>query len=123
MRGERRQILFDALFVPDIREDIVEDCQTGFFHRRDMQTCLSHEGEQSECLQGYGLTTGIRTCDNEQGVCLTKPDIDRYNRVLLQQWMASLPDVDDAVGVEDRSCAVCSAGEFRLGKYKVQIGQ
>ena len=52
-----------------------------------------------------------------------EPDIDRYNRVLLQQWMASLPDVDDTVGVENRSCAVRCAGEFRLGKYKVQIGQ
>ena len=32
-------------------------------------------------------------------------------------------DINDTVGVKDRSCAVCCAGEFRLCKYKIQIGQ
>ena len=50
VRGERRQILLDALLITDICEDIVEDSQAGFLHRRDMQTCLSHERKQSQCL-------------------------------------------------------------------------
>src|SRR5262249_47936932 len=47
MRGKRAQTLLDALLVADISEDLLEDRDFRVLVDRDMQTGLSHQGQQA----------------------------------------------------------------------------
>ena len=49
--------------------------------------------------------------------------MDRHHFFGIQQWMAGLFDVDDAVGIEYRLGALIIFGIFRLGKNEIQCGE
>ena len=67
-----------------------------------MESGLSHEREESQSLERYRLATCVRTGHDQKIVVLTQFDVHRNNRVLLEQWVSSLPDIDDSVCVEYR---------------------
>lgn len=42
--------MLDALLITDIREYLVKNGKLGSVKRRDLQTGLSHQGKQTDCL-------------------------------------------------------------------------
>ena len=89
--------------------------------RRDMKPCLSHQSEKPDRLQGYGLTAGIRTGDDEQCKAFPERYRDWDDSLLIKQWMAAFPYVDAAFLIEHRTASFHCECEGSPGKYKVQI--
>ena len=58
--------LLNALFVADIRQNIVENPHHGAVGRGNMQSRLRHEREKSERFESDGLSARVRARDNQR---------------------------------------------------------
>ena len=61
VRGESTETLLNTLLITDISVNLIEYLQTGIVKCRNMKSGLSHQTEQTDCLERYGLTTGVGT--------------------------------------------------------------
>ena len=77
MARERGQGLRDRLLVTDISEHVTPDGQAAARGCRDVQAGLVHEAQQAERAQGDRLAARVRPGDDEGGVAVPQPDIDR----------------------------------------------
>ena len=55
MGGEGTETLLDTLLITDVRIDIIKNSQFGSILCRNMQTSLSHQGEQANRFQGQSV--------------------------------------------------------------------
>ena len=78
----------------------------GTVKSRDMKSCLSHESEESDCLERYGLTSGVRSGYNEKIEVFAEVYINRDDLLCVNERMAAFFDVDIAVFIHYRLTAV-----------------
>lgn len=123
MGREGTQGLLDALLVSDIGENFVENGKLRVVEGRNVKTCLAHQGEKADSFQGNGLTSGVRSGDDQKAEILSEPDIDGNHAFLVQQGMAAFFDVDVAFFIEDRLGSVVGFAEHGPGKNEIQLGQ
>ena len=88
MRGERGKRLLNALFITDIREDIVENAHHRAVSHGDMKSRLGHDGKKSERFEGNGLTARIRTRDDKGIEILAERNGDGHDLVRGNERMA-----------------------------------
>ena len=65
MGAERAQIVFDRLLVADVYKNPLEHPETRFRRRRDMQSRLCHQCQQSDTLECYTLAASVRPADDK----------------------------------------------------------
>ena len=123
MGRKSTQTLLNTLFVSDIRIDLMKNCKLRAVTGRDMQPCLPHETEKSDCLQGNGLTTGIWTGHDQQIKLFSESDRDRNDRLRIQQRVTSLTDMDFIFFVKNRTAGFHGQSQCTSCKNKVEIGQ
>ena len=123
MRGERTEALLDTLFVPDVREDIVEYGKLGALKGRDMEPGLSHEGKKPHCFQRDGLSSGVGSGNDQQIKIISQADADRNDFLRVQQGVTAVLNADPPLVVEDRSGGVHVSGQRGFGEDKIQADQ
>ena len=79
MAREGRERLGDRLLVADVREDVAPDGQTATGLRRDVEPGLMHQAQQAQGPQGHGLAARVRAGDDQRGVAVADPDVDRHD--------------------------------------------
>ena len=57
--GEGGQVVLNALIIPDDSIEMVEHRECGTFFCRYEQTCLIHQCQKSQCLNGNGLAACV----------------------------------------------------------------
>ena len=103
MRRERRQALFNALFVTDICKHLVENTDFGPVVCRDRNSCHRHENKKSACLKRYRLTARIRTRDDKRIITVSDLDIDGNYAFLRDQRVSCSLKIDPAFGIKLRA--------------------
>ena len=88
---------------------------------RNVQTCLPHQGQQSDCLKRYCLTTGVWSGDDQLTELVAEADIDRNNLLRIKQRMSSFPDVDASLFIEDWGNTIVGFGELRFGEDEIEF--
>ena len=88
-----------------------------------MQAGLAHKSEQAHCLEGDCLAAGVGAGYNQQGEILSQCHGDGYYLAWIQQWMASFPDADAPLLIQNRTACIHGKGQCPFCKDKVQIGQ
>ena len=63
--GEGGQVVLNALIIPDDSIEMVEHRECGTFFCRYEQTCLIHQCQKSQCLNGNGLAACVGSGDDE----------------------------------------------------------
>ena len=86
-----------------------------------MQTCLPHQGQQSDCLKRYGLTSGVWSGDDQLTELVAETDINRNNLLRIKQRMSSFPDVDASLFIEDWGNTIVGFGELRFGEDEIEF--
>ena len=100
--GEGTEALLDGLLVSDIGKNLFEYRQLRALKGRDVESCLSHQGEQAHGFERYGLAAGVRSGDHQKVEVTPQPDIDGNHLLRIQQRMPPVPDIDIPVGIELR---------------------
>ena len=113
--------MFDTLLITYVGIDFLEQGNTAAVRSRYMQAGECHKFQKSCCLQGDCLSAGVRTCDDEKVKLFSQADIDRNDFFLVNQRVPCLSQIDNAVCVDDRLCAVHRECERGACKYKVEL--
>ena len=121
VRGEGREILLDGLLVTDVGEDLLEHTELRAFGRRDEETGLAHQLEETDGLQAHGLTTGVRSRDDEQIEFLAEIYRDRHDFLRVDQRMTALQDIDVVVIVQHRTGGPHGGRQLRLREDEVEL--
>ena len=100
MRRKRGKRLFDRLFIPDVRKYFIKHGQTRPERCRHEHAGHSHERKQAHGLQRDRLSTRIRSGDDQRCKVLAKPNIHRYDGLLLQQRMSALHDTKTPIFIQ-----------------------
>ena len=121
VRGEGRQILLDGLLVTDVGEDLLEHTELRAFGGRDEETGLAHQLEETDGLQAHGLTTGVRSRDDEKIEFLAEIYRDRYDLLRVDQRMPALQDIDVVVIIQHRTGGPHGGRQLRLREDEVEV--
>ena len=123
------QVVFNTLLVADVNEDVAEDAGMASFVHGHQHAALEHVLQQSDGFQADGLTSGVRT-GNQQDAFLAGEDNVQGNHFLavlgqrhLQQGMYRLEPVDNLLVFERGFQAFYLDAEQCLGTDKVNLGQ
>ena len=119
---ERREGLFDALFVADIGEYFIKHADGGGVLCRDMKTRLRHEGQQTERFERNCLTAGVRTGDNEHFVILPERNRNRHDGLRVEQRMTCAVKFDFLLFGNLRGSGVHLIGQRCTGENERQFG-
>ena len=87
----------------------------------NVKTGLSHESEQTDCLQGNSLAAGVWTGDNKQIKFITQTDIDWNDFFLVDQGMTCFFEVDASFIIKDRFACIHFHRKRCSCKNKVQL--
>ena len=120
MRGEGTQALLNALLIPDVRIDLMENGKLRTVQGGNMKAGLPHQAEKPRCFQGYRLTTGIGAGDDEQVIIPSQADIDGHRGFFIQEGMSCPPDINNVFVVKYRLRGILLQGKGCLGKNKIQ---
>ena len=85
MRGEGRKRLLNALFISDVRVNVLKQTDLALLVCRDVQAGGRHQAEQPQCFERHGLTARVRTGDDQRVVVVADGDIDRHRLILVEQ--------------------------------------
>ena len=97
--------MLNTLLITDIRINLMEDRKLRTVACRNVQTCLPHQGQQSDRLKRYCLTTGVWSRDDQLTELVAETDIDRNDLLRIEQRMSTLTDVDTSLFIEDWALA------------------
>ena len=119
--GEGRKRLLDGLFVADVGEHVVKDCQLRAMLRRHLQAGLRHQRKQTGGLERHGLAAGVRAGDDQRGEVRAQTDVQRNDLLRIDQRMAAPTDVDAPLVVDLWLAGHHLACKRRLGKREVEL--
>ena len=122
MGRECGQALLNALFVPNVSKHFREDGELGSVQSGNVESGLAHEGEKSHCFQGHCLAPGVGAGDHQKVKIFPQVNVYGHHFLPVQKGMASFPDMDVQVAVEDGLGGVHLQGQLCLGEDKVQKG-
>ena len=99
VRTEGAERLFQALFVADVGQDVVEDGDVAALAGRDVHAGLGHEAEQAGRLEADRFAAGVRPGDDEQVEAGAEANVDghdfsrsgvegRSRRLRIRRWYA-----------------------------------
>ena len=91
--GER---LTEALFVSDIRPNVVDEWEGRARPHRDREPRGGHQAEQPRSLESHSLAPGIRTGDDQSLDTVFQFQTNR-NALLTQEWVAGHAHVGNGV--------------------------
>ena len=123
MCRESRQILLNALLVPDVRQHAAVDGHGAPVPGGDLQPALGHEAEEPQRLQRHRLAAGIGAGDDQGVKGLPQLDVDGHGPGRVQQGMPRPPQVHAAVLPDLRPDALHPVGELGPGEDAVQQHQ
>ena len=123
MGGEGTETLLDTLLITDVRIDIIKNSQFGSILCRNMQTRLSHQGEQTNRFQGDCLTTCVRSGDDQQVEGISQMHIDGNDFFGIQKWVTSLPDADASFCIKNRCHTVLDFCQVCFCKNKIKVSE
>src|SRR5262249_21137635 len=128
MPGKGRERLLDRLFVADVGKDAGIEWQTRTFRRRNVQTTLRHQREQTDCFERNRFAAGIRSCDDENGKGALQFKRDRNYSVRVEQWVARLFQFQKRgllarADINDRRNGALFGGILGFGEREVQLRQ
>ena len=99
----------------------MKKCKFAAVKCRNMKPGLSHKSQKADCLEGYGFTTGIRTCDDKKIKCVTEPDVDWDHFLFGDEWMTGLFEIDASFIVKNRFAGIHIHGKCSSCKYKIKL--
>ena len=123
MGGKRGKRLLNALFVADIRQNIVENPHHGAVGRGNMQSRLRHEREKAERFEGDGFSARVRTRDNQRIEFSAEVHRNRNNRIGGNQRMARPAQPDFARFRDFGRDAVHFKGKLAFSEDKSEHGK
>ena len=97
VRGEGGKALLDALLVADVGEDAGKDAHRAAVARRDVQSALRHQAEQTERFETDGLAAGVGACDDEGIEAAAHLNVDGHGLGGIEQRMAGAAEGNAAV--------------------------
>ena len=114
MGRESTEVLLNALLVSDIGVYLPVDGDRRIRTGRNVHTALGHEGKKANCLEHYGLSPGVRACNQQQIKVFSQPHINRYYLIHRighltgslfadppqEKRMSGLPQPKAAVGIQ-----------------------
>ena len=122
MGRKRGQILLNALFIADIREDMVEHADLTSVIHWNMKSAFRHQAEKSDGLKCDCLAAGIGAGDHQSVEILSQRYIDGHRRILRQKWMTGM--IQDDIRFRNlRLHAVEIIGELCLREDQIQSCQ
>src|SRR5690242_5408385 len=98
VRRESAQTLLNTLLITDIGENFLENGNLRLLFRWNMQTRLSHQGEQSDRLERDRLTPRVWAGNDHHKELAPQMKIDRHD-LAGQQRMASVAQLNAALVV------------------------
>ena len=113
--------MLNTLLITDIRINLMEDRKFRTVACRNVQTCLPHQGQQSDRLKRYRLTSGVWSGDDQLTELVAETDIDRNNLLRIEQRMSSFPDVDASLFIEEWGNTVVGFGKLGFGEDEVEF--
>ena len=123
------QVVFYALLVADVNEEMLEDAYAGILTHRDGYATLEHVLQQSYGFQTDTLSTGIRTTDDEDALFAMQLQVERNNllslfgEVYFQQRVTSLHPVYNRRIGNLRCDALYAVGQMCLGTDEFYVCQ
>ena len=124
VRGEGGQALFDALFISDIRINLLEYGKLTGRKCRNMQPALGHHGQQTCGFQCYGLTARIWPGNHQGGIFRSSHcHIDWNHFLFLNQRMTCLLQIHQTAFIHSRCIGFHHYREFPLGKVEIHLCQ
>ena len=100
MGREGGKILFNALTVAYICENVTENRYGAAVRNRNEQPTHRHCTEKSECFQCNSLTACIRTRYDKCLIVLTEREVNRDSLILVNKRMTCLFQMHSAVVVD-----------------------
>ena len=123
VRAKSRERLLDALFVSNIRKNLLKERQTAALQRRQEQPALRHGRKQADHLECNRLATGIRAGDDERPVLIRNRDRNRNHFLCIDQRVPARANIDCIILVKSNGHGPHPNGQCRLGENQIQIGQ
>ena len=129
MGGERGEVLFDGLLVPDIDKHLVEYRHPRGVVGGDGEAVGEHQRQYAHSLHGNRFATRVGAGDQEGLIGVAQREGERYDglavAVLLQPMeeegrVAAIPQVNDAFGVQRRHHRVQFVRQLGLGLQQIQ---
>ncbi len=126
VRAERGEARFDALLVPDVGEDVIEDAELRSVPYRSGNAGLEHCRDQSHRLEQHSLSTRVRTGEEQRALSGFHRQVERHDTLDLreQQRVSAVPDDHCVAGTAHVSRnAVEPLGITGTGIQRIQFGQ
>ena len=121
MGGEGGQTLLDALLVADVGKDIAEEGELAPVTCRNVESRHAHQLEEADRLERDRLAARVGAGDDDHIVFAAQLDIDGHDRLVVDQGMPPLADMDVVFVVEDGPGRILLHGQVGAGKNEIQL--
>src|SRR5262249_33019038 len=86
VRAKGAERLFEALFVADVRENLLEHRHVAPLPGGDVHARLRHQAQRARRFEAHRFAAGVRSRDDEQVEAHTQADVDGYYRARWLLW-------------------------------------